>query len=81
MAKGFQGERLLSDRIWARLVRNVPPTAVKAPPMNQPPLPSGAMVNTDPATFGKPLRGAPVPASSGTSDPVAGPTWVNVPPM
>ncbi len=58
----------------ARRRRGTPSTAVNSPAMYQPPEPSGATAFTLPATLGNDAAAAPVPASSGTALPVAGPT-------
>ena len=49
--------------------------------MYQPLDPSAITVSMVPSTVGKPTTGSPLPASIGTPDPVAGPTWLKFPPM
>src|SRR5262249_37402966 len=64
----------------ARFVRALAPIAVNSPPMYQPPLPSGIAAITVPLTRGKFGAGAPDTTSTGTPEPVTGPTNVKLPP-
>src|SRR2546426_11323834 len=77
---GFQAATPPPARIGARWERGSPPTAVKDPPMYQPPEPSAAVANTTPATLGNGRTSSPLEMSSGTPPPVAGPTRGTPPP-
>src|SRR5262245_34266644 len=81
LAPGFQSETLLSARMRAMFNLESPPTALKDPPMYQPPAPSGVATLTVPRTFGNPGRAAPLTGSSGTPPPQGGPMRVKLPPM
>src|SRR5215207_1056393 len=66
---------------WARSVRGKPPTDLKSPPRNQPPLPSEATALTTPSTSGQGFFRTPFDASNSADDPVYGPIRVKLPPM
>src|SRR5437870_2360024 len=64
-ALGLQAETDRSEARCARLDREDPPTAVKSPPMYQPPAPSEITTSTVPTTFGNEGGSAPLAASRG----------------
>src|SRR5437867_8067765 len=81
-ALGFHGATEPSPSTWAIPERGSPPTPVKLPPIYQPPDASGMAAKTPPpATLATAATAPPEPESTGTPEPVARPTWVNVPPI
>jgi hypothetical protein len=78
----------MSARMWARPLRESPPTELKLPPTYQPPAPSETTANTPgssdgadaPENLGDAGSTSPVEADSAAQVPVAGPTWVKLPP-